>query len=246
VAFDGDGELVDAVVEMRRFDQSRLLGRMAIEKRLTPTLITDVAQMIERFHRDAPQDRAGHGTANIGAVLDINEAGFATSDTFGRTEIDTFNAAFRKAFARYAERLDRRGAAGKIRRCHGGLHLRNICLLEEGPRLFDCIEFNDRIATVDILYDLAFLLTDLWHRGFSELANLVANRYLDEADDEDGFAFLPFFMAVRAAVRAHVTATQVEEKAGEGKGWKGKRVPISISRWPCLWSALPGSSPSGD
>jgi len=37
------------------------------------------------------------------------------------------------------------------------------------------------------------------------------NRYLDDADDEDGFVLLPFFMAVRAAVRAHVTATQVEE-----------------------------------
>ncbi|TIQ27862.1 AAA family ATPase, partial [Mesorhizobium sp.] len=58
---------------------------------------------------------------------------------------------------------------------------------------------------------------DLWHRGFPELANLVMNRYLDEADDEDGFILLPFFMAVRAAVRAHVTATQVEE-AGDDSG----------------------------
>ena len=86
----------------------------------------------------------------------------------------------------------------------------SVCFDGE-PRLFDCIEFNDQIATVDVLYDLAFLLMDLWHRGFPELANLVMNRYLDEADDEDGFALLPFFMAVRAAVRAHVTATQVEE-----------------------------------
>lgn len=62
-----------------------------------------------------------------------------------------------------------------------------------------------------MLYDLAFLLMDLWHRGLLEFANLVMNRYLDEADDEDGFILLPFFMAVRAAVRAHVTATQVEE-----------------------------------
>jgi uncharacterized protein len=84
-------------------------------------------------------------------------------------------------------------------------------LLDGEPRLFDCIEFNDQIASIDVLYDLAFLLMDLWHRGFPQLANLVMNRYLDEADDEDGFVLLPFFMAVRAAVRAHVTATQVEE-----------------------------------
>jgi predicted kinase len=52
---------------------------------------------------------------------------------------------------------------------------------------------------------------DLWHRGFPELANLVANRYLDETDNEDGFVLLPFLMAIRAAVRAHVAGTQVEE-----------------------------------
>jgi hypothetical protein len=68
---------------------------------------------------------------------------------------------------------------------------------------------------VDVLYDLAFLLMDLWHRDLRGFANLVANRYLDGMDDDDGFALLPFFMAVRAAVRAHVTATQIEEGGGD-------------------------------
>lgn len=131
------------------------------------------------------------------------------------------NSAFRRALAQHADRLDRRAIAGKIRFCHGDLHLRNICLLNNGARLFDRIEFNDRIATVDVLYDLAFLLMDLWHRGFPEFANLVTTRYLDEADDEDGFVVLPFFMAVRAAVRAHVTATQIEQAAE--KAWKLER-----------------------
>jgi predicted kinase len=99
---------------------------------------------------------------------------------------------------------------GKVRYCHGDLHLRNICLLAGRPQLFDCIEFNDAIATVDILYDLAFLLMDLWHRGLPHFANRVANRYLDAMDDDEGFSLLPFFMALRAAIRAHVIATQIE------------------------------------
>jgi len=150
-------------------------------------------------------------------VLDINSAGFATSNVFQTDEIEQFTEAFRAALARYSAVLDRREAAGKIRRCHGDLHLRNICLFDGEPRLFDCIEFNDQIASIDVLYDLAFLLMDLWHRGFPEFANLVMNRYLDEADDEDGFILLPYFMAVRAAVRAHVTATQVEEGSSDSE-----------------------------
>lgn len=215
LAFDGTGQMVDAAIEMVRFDQSRLLDRMATAGELTPALMTAVARMIVGYHRSAPTVHDGSGSSNIAGVLDINEAGFATSHVFTKAEVKTLAEAFRTALARHSGLLDRRQAAGKIRRCHGDLHLRNICLFDGEPRLFDCIEFNDQIASIDVLYDLCFLLMDLWHRGFPQLANLVMNRYLDEADDEDGFALLPFFMAVRAAVRAHVTATQVEEGSAD-------------------------------
>ena len=215
IALEGPGEPVDAVIEMVRFDQSKLLDRIATAGKLTPALMTTVARMIAHYHRGAEEIHAGSGSMNIGGVLDINSGGFATSHVFNPGEIEMLDEAFRTALACHAGLLDRREAAGRVRRCHGDLHLRNICLLDGEPRLFDCIEFNDRIATVDVLYDLAFLLMDLWHRGFPQFANLVMNRYLDEADDEDGFILLPFFMAVRAAVRAHVTATQVEEGSSE-------------------------------
>jgi uncharacterized protein len=251
LVFDGTGELVDAVIEMVRFDQSKLLDRMAVAGDLTPTLMTAAARMIVRYHRAAPVVHAGRGAANLAGVLDINEAGFATSHVFGEAEIDTFGKVFRTALARHSELLDQREAAGKVRRCHGDLHLRNICLFDGEPRLFDCIEFNDQIATVDVLYDLAFLLMDLWHRGFPELANLVMNRYLDEADDEDGFVLLPFFMAVRAAVRAHVTATQVEEaNSGSEKLVAEARSYFELARAllhekPPLLIAIGGLSGSG-
>ncbi|MER8781239.1 AAA family ATPase [Mesorhizobium sp. M1006] len=215
LTFDGTGRLVDAAVEMVRFDQSNVLDRMATAGDLTPALMTAVARVIVGYHRAAAAVHNGSGSSNMAGVLDINEAGFATSHVFTKGESKAFAVAFRTALARHSGLLDRREAAGKIRRCHGDLHLRNICLFDGEPRLFDCIEFNDQIATVDVLYDLAFLLMDLWHRGFPQLANVVMNRYLDEADDEDGFVLLPFFMAVRSAVRAHVTATQVEEGSAD-------------------------------
>jgi uncharacterized protein len=210
LCIDGEGDLVESAIEMVRFDQSKLLDQMARASQLSPELMTGIAGMIVRFHRGSPVSHDLSGSANISAVLGINEAGFAGCGAFAETDLAPFNAAFRATLARHSNLLDRREAAGKVRRCHGDLHLRNICMLDGQPRLFDCIEFNDQIATVDVLYDLAFLLMDLWHRCFPEFANLVANRYLDESDDEDGFILLPFFIAVRAAVRAHVTATQAK------------------------------------
>ena len=213
--FDGRGQLIDAVVELVRFDQDGLFDRLAVRGKLTPTLMDQLAQKISHFHDLAPIIHQGRGAQNIENVLAINKAGFETSKVFSKEEIEGLNQLFFDRLAFHRKRLDAREVAGKIRRCHGDLHLRNICLIEDEPVLFDCIEFNDAIATSDVLYDLAFLLMDLWHRDLSQLANHVANRYFDATDNDDGFVLLPFFMAVRAAVRAHVIATHAEDDAAD-------------------------------
>lgn len=211
LAFDGAGRHVDTVVEMVRFTQESLFDRMALDGRLTPELMTETAQSIARFHHAAPVISSGTGSENVARVLAINEAGFRTSSVFSEDEVQAISKLFRARLHEHTALLDRRAEAGRIRRCHGDLHLRNICMFEGAPHLFDCIEFNPQIAISDVLYDLAFLLMDLWHRGLRRLANLVLNRYLDEVQDDDGFGLLPFLMATRAAVRAHVTATQACE-----------------------------------
>ena len=215
LAFDGEGALADSVVEMVRFDQEALFDRMAVAGKLTAPLLNDLAGTIAEAHNLAPVIHAGSGSDNMAGVLDINKAGFGTSNIFTEAEVNAFDAAFRRRLERHAETLDDRERSGLVRRCHGDLHLRNICMFEGRPTLFDCIDFSDQIATVDVLYDLAFLLMDLWHRGFHDFANLVANRYFDASGTHQGYELLPFFMAVRAAVRAHVTATFAEQ-AGEG------------------------------
>ncbi|MEY9199475.1 aminoglycoside phosphotransferase family enzyme/predicted kinase [Sinorhizobium fredii] len=249
LAYDRGEELVDAVIEMIRFDQDALFDRMAVGGKLNAELMARTAHMIARFHGDAQVVHQGSGSANIAAVLRVNAAGFATSRLFDPVELA--ERAFERNLAAYAPLLDAREVAGKVRRCHGDLHLRNICLLQGEPRLFDCIEFNDQIATIDTLYDLAFLLMDLWHRGFPQFANLVMNRYLDEAGDEDGFVLLPYFMAIRAAVRAHVTATQIEESgersdalAAEARSYFDLALSLLETRAPRL-IVIGGLSGSG-
>lgn len=208
LGFDGPGETIDAVVEMKRFPQEHLFDRMARANRLTTDLMEAVAHAVAAFHKSLPARHICSGSVNIEAVLDVNRRGFATSNVFSEDEIQALDEGFRTALGAHRARLDHRETAGMIRHCHGDLHLRNICLTDDGPRLFDCIEFNDQLATVDVLYDLAFLLMDLWQHGLRNLANLVMNRYLDTTSDNDGLSLLPFFIALRAAVRAHVVASQ--------------------------------------
>jgi aminoglycoside phosphotransferase family enzyme/gluconate kinase len=208
--FDGTGALLDAVVEMRRFDQDAVFDAMAQRGVLTSGHTDALAREITRFHADAPVDDGVGGADNIASVLRVNADAFRESTVFAEADIARLDAAFETALNTHAARLDARARAGHVRRCHGDLHLRNICLYEGRVRLFDCLEFNDALATVDVLYDLAFLAMDLWHRGLHTEASQVVNRYCDTAGHEDGYTLLPFFMALRAAVRAHVTATQAE------------------------------------
>ena len=149
--------------------------------------------------------------------------------------------------------LDRRRAEGKVRRCHGDLHLRNVCLFEGKPTLFDCLEFSDELACVDILYDLAFLLMDLEHRGLADFANLVLNRYLDLTGEDDGLAAMPLFLSLRAAIRAHVTATVIDragrsevrpEMAADARGYLDLAAQFLRPR-SCRLVAIGGLSGSG-
>jgi predicted kinase len=101
----------------------------------------------------------------------------------------------------------RRRPQGFVRRCHGDLHLRTVCLINGQPTLFDCIEFSDAVACIDVIYDLAFLVMDLLHRGLGRHAQVVYNEYVAATGDLDGLALLPLFLSALAAVRAKTSAT---------------------------------------
>jgi len=215
--FDGSGNLVDAVVVMRRFDQRDLFDSMALRGDLTPSIMTELANRIVAFHRNAAVSLDHGGSDGLAAVLDINDEGLRATSLVSASAANDAAQAFRRALARHAGLLENRRRAGKVRHCHGDLILRNICLYRGTPTLFDCIEFDESLATIDVLYDLAFLLMDLWHREQFALANLVLNRYLDVSDEADGLGLVPFFMAVRSAVRTHVMAAQAGDAAPDRK-----------------------------
>lgn len=218
LAFDGPGECVDAIVEMGRFAQDDLLDEMARRGALTSQHIEALAHTIAGFHREAEVSAAHGGAAGVADVLAMNEAALKASFLSTEPDLERLCEAMRVALARGAGRLDARRAAGKVRRCHGDLTLRNIALIDGAPTPFDCLEFDETLATIDVLYDLAFILMDLWHRARGDLANMLFNRYLDAADEADGLALMPLFIAMRAVIRAHVTARMSQDAQGPACG----------------------------
>jgi predicted kinase len=63
------------------------------------------------------------------------------------------------------------------------------------------------------MYDLAFLLMDLHHRGLTRQANAALNTYMERRPDFAGLRLLPLFLSCRAAIRTKVSLAEASVQA---------------------------------
>ncbi|WP_417685635.1 AAA family ATPase [Roseibium sp.] len=226
LSLGGKGDPVEWVVIMNRFDQSLQLDQIAAKGPLSNELCDALATMLARAHENAPRhpDASQGFVDELASYVDQNEAAFAEHpDLFPPDEALRLTRQSRNALDRIRSLILNRGAHGHIRLCHGDAHLRNIVLLDGEPVLFDAIEFSDAMATTDTLYDLAFLIMDLWERGQRPAANRIFNRYLDKQAEpermaqlnEDALCALPFYLMMRAAIRAKIAASAARTQQNE-------------------------------
>jgi aminoglycoside phosphotransferase family enzyme/predicted kinase len=199
----GPGEVQDWVVRMARVPSDDFLDVRATKSGLPPLLLDQIADAVAAWHMSLPpvsgvqpdMEAIAQGNVRSAVAAGLPEA-----------EVLAWRDAMFAALAGTAAWRDARASAGFVRRCHGDLHLGNLCLWRGRPVLFDALEFDEALATTDVAYDFAFLLMDLEHRLDRASANRVLNRYVARTGDADLVAALPAFLSMRAMVRAHVEA----------------------------------------
>jgi len=209
----------EPVLAMNRFDQRDVLADRIDRNGIDAALAAKLAETAAEAHAIAPVADAAGAPIMAGLGLQLSRAFTASPDIFNGAATLEFHALFEEALKRLKQALNRRAEKGLVRRCHGDMHCGNIVLIEGKPVLFDAIEFSETIATIDVLYDLAFLLMDLLRHGRGAAANIVLNRYLHlrrDTEDLSGLAALPLFLATRAGVRALVTADLLHELPANG------------------------------
>ena len=210
----GDSEAVDTVeytVKMRQFPQATLLSHLFEQGGLTEDLLRKLAEAIADFHLKAETDDyiRNFGTVeNVRQSIDENyeqTVGFIggpqTQQQFDETKAYTDNF-----FATQAALLQQRMNQGKIRACHGDLHLNNICYWQDELLLFDCIEFNEPFRFVDVMFDIAYIIMDLTVQGRQDLAAIFLSHYVECTGDWEGLQVLPLYVSRQSYVRAKVTS----------------------------------------
>ncbi len=207
----GAGAVVEWAVHMRRFDETATLERLAATGPLGPALIDRLAHTVAEAHRRAPVRDGAAATRALRALLQdtVNDL-LRGTDIFPPDRAAGLAASLVAAFDRAEPLLLHRGALGQVRRCHGDLHLGNVVLIGGIPTLFDALEFDESIATCDVLYDLAFLVMDLRKFGRAADAERLLGSYIAASStpalQKAGLSALPLFVSLRAAIRAKVTA----------------------------------------
>ena len=207
IQLGGEGVALDWVVAMRRFPEGALFEDLADAGRLNPDLVRQAASAIAVFHTaQAPHRETGHAVDYRRIVEGLRATEADGAAKFGvNPGPKTLFTRLEREIARRSPLLESRRRDGWVRRGHGDLHLRNICLFDGRVMPFDALEFDPALATADVIYDVAFLLMDLRAHGLNDLANVAMNQYWDAAgQSEAALALLPLFMALRAAVRMAV------------------------------------------
>lgn len=222
------GETEPAVV-MRRLPSDRSLS--ALLERDEPSVVGDVraiARIIAAFHARCTVHTESTAPGSFEAARlrwrrECEQLGVSARrlvDASNLQEIARRGTEFLEGRRRL---IDDRLARGMVRDGHGDLQAADIFVLDDGPRIIDCLEFDSRLRIGDVLLDVAFLAMDLERLGAKDASAAFIAAYQEFSAESHPPPLLDFFVAYRALVRAKVAAIRWQQgelsKAGEIRGF---------------------------
>lgn len=219
-----DGEVIDHVVRMRRLPDRHSLAAIVRSREQGPggqavaEGVRDVARQIARLHADSPRtpeiDAAGDPDVIAGLWTESLEHLRRLSVGEDAPEIVDDIAMLATTYLRGRGPLLRsRIDEGRIVDGHGDLLAADVYLIEDGPRIIDCLEFDDRLRFGDAMLDIGFLAMDLDRSGATDLAVVLLHSYRRASGDDAPPSLVHHYMGYRALVRAKVTAIRAAQIA---------------------------------
>ena len=205
----GEGEPIEWAVRLRQFDETGRLDRMLESGGLSPEGCVALAVELARVQEGL---EIADGTTPWGTRAAVADAVDTTLAQLRRQRpdlgdrVDTLTQRIHGRMAACEDVFEARRRAGRVRQCHGDLHLANLVHHEGRFLAFDSIELSDTLRWIDVASDIAFLAMDLEARGRGDLAAFFLSSWIEAANDHQATSVLPVYMSYRAVVRATVAA----------------------------------------
>jgi uncharacterized protein len=206
---EGEGEIVDWAVHMKRLPDERRADLMLLAGELGLPEVDLLAMRVAAFHASCKVDERAvrHGVPDaIAASVEENfsQVGDALERYVSRAEASELRRLPRALLASRRPMFERRVKTGRVRDGHGDLRLEHVYFTGAAPQILDCIEFNERFRYGDVCADVAFLSMDLAHFGAVDLAERFLAQYARASNDYDIYELVDFYEGYRAFVRGKV------------------------------------------
>lgn len=203
------GEPGEPVVVMRRMpEECRLSALVAASRSDARDETVKVARLVAAFHAAAPTSAAIAEAASPAAVArtslrNVDELDALRGHLLDAADVETARRLTESYLAGRGPLFSER-AATSARDGHGDLLADDVFCLPDGPRVLDCLEFDDALRYGDVLADVAFLAMDLERLGGTALARTFLDAYAEFSGATWPPSLEHFYVAQRALVRAKV------------------------------------------
>ena len=212
----GRGEIVEYAVKMKKIPDEVIMRSRFQRGDLNDDNLNEIAKLLAGFHKTADRSE------EIDLFGEPDKVKINTDENFQQTEKYISKTIEEKDFHALKEWTDdfyennralffERIVMGKIRDCHGDLHMEHVCLTEP-ICVMDCIEFNDRFRYSDTVSDIAFLLMDLEYHGGEAFAQRLWDHYSTGTGEGAAGSLLTFYKVYRAYVRGKVNSFQLDDE----------------------------------
>lgn len=215
VQLGGKGRPLEYALQMRRMPQDRMMDEVAERGELTPEIMDRIIARLVPFYRQAATGPRINKFGELTIIAYNHNENFSRTKKYcnrllSRKAFDDIVAYARNFMAGHAEVFAQRLREGRIRDCHGDLHMKNICLANN-IYIFDCIEFNPRFRYGDVAADIDFLAMDLDFHGFRDLSDYFVRRFALASDDPGILLMVNFYKCYRAFVRGKINAFAADQ-----------------------------------
>jgi len=209
LALNGEGEVVDWLVRMRRLPAGRTLDRLIAQGTVTAAQVDAIGAVLARFY-------AGVERGRIDADEYVRQ--LRGEHAISRAAIGGFEDGLATSLLAEVQRfldeddamLRARVAEGRIVDGHGDLRPEHVWLTAP-PLVIDCLEFNERLRQVDPFDEITYLGIECARLGAGWIGPRLLLTLSAALDDAVGPRLICFYARYRACVRARLALAHLAE-----------------------------------
>lgn len=221
-AFGGNGPVAEHAVVMRQLPPEGFLdARIKAGTAGEPELERVARTLVEFYRKQTPtpeiEEWGGIEKLRINTDENFSQTEAFVGKTISRAAFETIREFTNAFYERKRPLFEKRVSDGRIRDCHGDLHLDHVHVTDDELHIYDCIEFNDRFRYLDVANDVAFLAMDLDYHGRPDLGRFFVRRMAELSGDAEMTRLMDFYQCYRAYVRGKVESFHTVSEIADGK-----------------------------